>query len=682
MIICTVAKAVSALGLALLAAMPPSALGAPAQEPSGETPLIARAALFGNPQRSDAQLSPDGQWLSWLAPVDGVMNIWLAPSHRPAAARPVTAATAQDIPSYFWSSDSQHLLYFQDQSGDENDHLFGIELRSGQLRDYTPFAQVRARLLRKSSAHPHELVISLNHRDPRWHDVYRLDLKTARLQLVMQADGYANFVVDHDLQIRLALRPNAAGGNDYFRVQHAQVAQTPYLSTTLEDSATAPLRYTHDGRTLYWTDSRGRDTTAVMAEDVATGQRRLIAEDARADLRETMLDPRSGRIQAYAVDYLNLEWRFFDKAMQVDFAWLRKRLGKGEVFVPSRTQADDRWIVGIEPISKVGTIYLFDRKARKLTPLYALRPALENAPLVAMHGVEIKARDGLILPSYLSLPRGADRNADGKAAKPVPLVLLVHGGPWSRESLSYDERHQWLANRGYAVLSVNYRASSGFGKKFLNAGNLQWTKAMHDDLLDAKDWAVKQGITTPDKVAIMGASYGGYATLVGLSFTPSSFACGVDIVGPSNLETLLGTIPPYWEARKRQFYSRMGDPDTEEGRAILRAASPIYKADQIIRPLLIGQGAKDPRVKQAESDQIVQAMQAKQIPVTYLLFPDEGHGFNKPNNRIGFSAVAEAFLGQCLGGRVEPMGETVRQSSAQIVTGAAHIPGLAAAVQD
>ena len=296
-----------------------------------------------------------------------------------------------------------------------------------------------------------------------------------------------------------------------------------------------------------------------------------------------------------------------------------------------------------------------------------------------MHTAEIKARDGLTLPSYLTLPQGADKNGDGKPEQAVPMVLLVHGGPWARDGYGYNGTHQWLANRGYAVLSVNFRASTGFGKKFLNAGNKQWGLAMHDDLIDAVNWAVKQGVTAADKVAIMGGSYGGYAALAGLTFTPTTFACAVDIVGPSNLETLLGTIPPYWEAGKKQMYSRMGDPTTEEGKAILRAASPLYKADQIVRPLLIGQGANDPRVKQAESDQIVTAMQAKKIPVSYVLYPDEGHGFAKPNNRIGFNAIAEAFLGNCLGGRVEPLGETVRQSTAQIVHGAEFVPGLAAA---
>ena len=376
------------------------------------------------------------------------------------------------------------------------------------------------------------------------------------------------------------------------------------------------------------------------------------------------------------MDYLTTEWKFTDAALKADFEWLQKQLGKGEVIVASRTRADDKWIVSIDPVSKVAATYLYDRKAKKLNALYIARPELQNAPLQPMQAIEIKARDGLVLPSYLTLPPGADKNGDGKADRAVPMVLYVHGGPWARDGYGYNGAHQWLANRGYAVLSVNFRASTGFGKKFLNAGNMQWGKTMHNDLLDAVDWAVKQGVANADKVAIMGGSYGGYAALAGLTFTPTTFACAVDIVGPSNLETLLGTIPPYWEAGKKQMYSRMGDPTTDEGKAILRAASPLYKADQIVRPLLIGQGANDPRVKQAESDQIVQAMQAKKIPVTYVLYPDEGHGFAKPNNRIAFNAVSESFLGQCLGGRVEPLGETVRQSTAQVVTGAEHVPGL------
>lgn len=297
-----------------------------------------------------------------------------------------------------------------------------------------------------------------------------------------------------------------------------------------------------------------------------------------------------------------------------------------------------------------------------------------------MWPVEIKARDGLTLVSYLTLPAGSDANRDGKADRPAPLILLVHGGPWARDEYGYNSYHQWLANRGYAVLSVNYRASTGFGKDFLAAGNLQWGKKMHDDLIDAVDWAVASGVTTPDKVAIMGGSYGGYATLAGLTLTPDKFACGVDIVGPSNLFTLLGTIPAYWESFKQQFYQRMGNPTTDDGRALLQAASPLTHVDKIKKPLLIGQGANDPRVKQAESDQIVSAMKAKGIPVTYVLFPDEGHGFARPTNNIAFNAVTENFLQPCLGGRAEPIGDTIKGSTAKVPHGAEFAPGLPQAI--
>jgi dipeptidyl aminopeptidase/acylaminoacyl peptidase len=349
--------------------------------------------------------------------------------------------------------------------------------------------------------------------------------------------------------------------------------------------------------------------------------------------------------------------------------------------VVSRTNADDKWVVAVDPVTAPGSTWLYERKNKKLTRLFVARPELEGAPLVQMFPQEIKARDGLTLVSYLTLPKASDPNGDGKADKPAPMVLLVHGGPWARDGYGYNGYHQWLANRGYAVLSVNFRGSTGYGKKFISAGDLQWGRKMHDDLLDAVDWAVKSGVTTADKVAIMGGSYGGYATLAGMAFTPTTFACGVDIVGPSNLFTLLQTIPPYWEAGKQQFYKRMGDPTTEAGQALLKERSPLHFADKIARPLLIGQGANDPRVNVRESDQIVSAMQAKNIPVTYVVFPDEGHGFARPVNNIAFQSVAENFLGKCLGGRAEPIGATLQASTAQVKHGAEFAPGLAQALQ-
>lgn len=644
----------------------------------GDTPLILRSSLFGNPVKFGALLSPDGKWVSWIAPVNGLLNVWVAPSDKPEVGKAITASTDHPISTHFWSSDSNQILFIKDNGGDENFHLYGVDIITGKQQDYTPFANVSIKVIGGSSKRQNELLVGINDRDPRWHDVYLLNIKTGKRKLLLKGDGFINFQSDDDLQLRLVGRPNVVGGIDYFHIKGGVVADKSFLSTSLEDSGTSPLGFTSDGRTLYWIDSRDRDTAALFAEDTATGQRKLIGQDSRADLSGTLRHPVSGEVQAFSVNYLKDEWHFIDKRLKDDFDWLEKHLDK-DFFVVSRTRADDKWIVGVDLLSKVSGTYLYNRQTKHLRTLYVARPELLGAPLMPMLTAEIKARDGLTLPSYLTLPKGSDINGDGKADKRVPMVLLVHGGPWLRDVYGYDAHHQWLANRGYAVLSVNFRASSGFGKKFLTAGNKQWGLAMHTDLLDAVEWAVKQGITSADKVAIMGGSYGGYATLAALAFTPTAFSCGVAIVGPSNLETLLATIPPYWEAEKKQMYSRMGDPTTIEGREILRAASPLYKANQIIRPLLIGQGANDPRVKQAESDQIVAAMQTKNIPVTYVLYPDEGHSFEKPNNRISFNAIAEAFLGNCLGGRVEPLGATLQKSTAQILNGAIYIPGLAEA---
>ena len=664
-----------------LASMSANSQDVPATKPIitvGKTPLILRSALFGNPVKRGALLSPDGKWVSWMAPVNGLMNVWVAPSDKPEVAKAITASTDHPISTHFWSRDSNQILFIKDNGGDENFHLYGVDIITGKLQDFTPFGNVRINVIGDSSKRQDELLVGINDRDPRWHDVYLLNIKTGERKLILNGDGFVIFQSDDDLQLRLVGRPNVVGGVDYFHFKSGVVADRSFLSTSLEDSGTSPIGFTSDGRTLYWIDSSDRDTAALFAEDTVTGQRNLIGQDPRADLGSTLRHPVSGEVQAFSVNYLKDEWHFIDKRLKDDFDWLEKHLDK-DFFVVNRTRADDKWIVGVDPLSKVSGTYLYDRQKKHLTTLYVARPELLGAPLMPMLTAEIKARDGLTLPSYLTLPKGSFINGDGKADRRVPMVLLVHGGPWTRDVYGYDAYHQWLANRGYAVLSVNFRASSGFGKKFLTAGNKQWGLAMHTDLLDAVEWAVKHGITSADKVAIMGGSYGGYATLAALAFTPDAFSCGVAIVGPSNLETLLATIPPYWEAGKKQMFSRMGDPTSIEGKEILRAASPLYKVNQIIRPLLIGQGANDPRVKQAESDQIVAAMQTKNIPVTYVLYPDEGHGFEKPNNSISFNAIAEAFLGHCLGGRVEPLGDTLQKSTAQILNGEMYIPGLAEA---
>jgi dipeptidyl aminopeptidase/acylaminoacyl peptidase len=645
-----------------------------AADPAASVPLIPRAALFGNPSKAQARISPNGKWLSWIAPQNGVLNVWVAPADEPSAARVLTTETTRPIRQHYWAPDSSQILYINDKGGDENFRLYSADPTTGTQRTLTPFDKTRVEIIGVSRLVKNRILIGINNRDPRWHDVYSLALASGALTLVMQNDGYSGFHSDEQLNIRVAAKARDDGGSDLYRVTDNKVEAAPFTSIGLADALTTnPLNFTADGKTLYWIDSRGRDTAALLAQDLTSGRSVVVAQSPRADIGDVMTDPVTGKVQAYAVNYLRNDWKALDPAIGGNLAWLKRQL-KGELRITSRTDADDRWTVAVDPVTAPTASYLYDVKAKRLTKLFVTRPELEGAPLVDMEPEEIRSRDGLTLVSYLSLPAPASK----KSA--VPMVLFVHGGPWGRDEYGYNSYHQWLANRGYAVLSVNYRASTGFGKNFMNAGNLQWGTKMQDDLLDAVDWAISKGVTTRDKVAIMGGSYGGYATLAGVAFTPTAFACGVDIVGPSNLQTLLKTIPPYWEAFKQQFYQRMGDPTTEDGRKMLDERSPLYKAGAIVRPLLIGQGANDPRVNQAESDQIVAAMMAKNIPVTYVLFPDEGHGFARPENSIAFNAVAENFLQKCLGGRAEPIGDTLKMSTAQVKRGAEYVPGLSEAV--
>jgi len=643
-------------------------------------PLIERTKLFGNPSRAAGQVSPDGKWLSWVAPRDGVRNVWVAPIGDMSKARAMTAEKKRPVQGYFWAPDSSAILFINDNGGDENFKVYGVNVATGEQQALTPFDKTRAQIIGVSRSVKDRILVGLNNRDPRWHDVHSLDLKTGQLTLLFKNEGFGSFVADEQLKLRMGVKPRADGGQEIYAIDGQTVSDKPVQVIGPEDAlSTGPAGYTEDGATLYWLDSRGRNTTALIAQDVKTGKTTVLGEDARADVQGVWIDPRDGRIQGYAVNYLKTEWRPLNAEAKADRAFLKSKL-TGQIGVSSRTDDNRLWTVAEDRVTEPSTLWLYDRQAKTLTKLYTTRPELEGAPLQPMHPVEIKTRDGHTEVSYLTLPPGSDADGDGKPETAVPLVLLVHGGPWGRDQFGYNGLHQWLANRGYAVLSTNFRASTGFGKAWTNAGDKQWGRKMHDDLLDAVDWAVKSGVTKADKVAIMGGSYGGYATLAGLAFTPDAFACGVDIVGPSNLNTLLKTIPPYWQAARAQFVRSMGDPDTAEGQALLKERSPLTQADRIKRPLLIGQGANDPRVNKAESEQIVEAMKAKNIPVTYVLFPDEGHGFARPENNLAFYATAEHFLERCLGGRAEPFGPVLKASSMQVVYGAEFSPGLKAAV--
>ena len=565
-------------------------------------------ALFGNPERANVQISPDGKYLSWVAAVDGVLNVWIAPADNPSQARAVTQDTARGIRSYFWSYQPDTLLYLRDSGGDEDFHLYAVDLKTGQAKDLTPFPKTTAQVAGVSPKHPGTILVGMNDRDAQWHDIYKVDLASGNRTLLEKNDAQiAGYIADADYTLKYAQRSRPDGGADVLR-RGANGAWEKFDDIPFEDVlTTSPGGLTLDGKTLYFTDSRGRNTAALFAIDVTSGTRTLVLEDARADVGGTLADPATGKVQAVSVDYLRDEWKVVDPAIRADLEKL-EAIGPGDVSVNTRTLDDKTWIVAYSAAEAPLVYYRYDRGTGTLTKLFSARPKLEDKPLVPQWPVEIASRDNKTLVSYLTLPRSADANSDGKAETPVPLVLLVHGGPWARDSYGYGSYNQWLANRGYAVLSVNFRGSTGFGKDFTNAGNGEWAGKMHDDLIDAVQWAVKQGVTTQDQVAIMGGSYGGYATLTGLTFTPDVFASGVDIVGPSNLNTLLSTVPPYWASFFEQLAKRMGDPRTDAGKKWLTERSPLTRADQIKKPLLIGQGANDPRVKQAESEQIVKAM--------------------------------------------------------------------------
>ncbi|MGH7381886.1 MAG: S9 family peptidase [Candidatus Methylomirabilales bacterium] len=638
-------------------------------------PLIPRQVLFGNPDKASVQLSPDGTKIGYLAPVGGVLNVWVGPANDPAAARPVTRDTDRGIRFYDWAYTSNHILFIQDKGGDENWRLCSVDLDTRETKDLTPLEGVQARFQEISPQFPAEILVALNDRDPRLHDLYRINIATGERRLVQKNEGFAGFVTDRDYRVRLALRVLPDGGSEMLRAtEHG--GWTSFARIPTEDTlTTSPVGFDTAGTILYMIDSRNRNTGALMALDLDTEKQTLLAEDPRADVSDVVIHPTEKRVQAAAFTYERKVWQILDQSIAGDWATLRT-IATGDVEVVSRTLDDRYWIVAYIMDDGPVRYYRYDRAEQKAQFLFTNREQLEGLPLAKMHPIVITSRDGLNLVSYYTLPLGSDRDGDARPDELFPTVLVVHGGPWARDTWGYNPWHQWLANRGYAVLSVNFRGSTGFGKVLINASTSEWGAKMHDDLIDAVHWAIQHGIADPQRVAIMGGSYGGYATLVGMTFTPEMFACGIDIVGPSNLVTLLESIPPYWQPQVDLWATRVGDHRIEEGRAFLTKRSPLTCAHRIQRPLLIGHGANDPRVKQTESDQIVQVMQEKGIPVTYVLYPDEGHGFARPENRLSFNAVAEAFLSRCLGGRCEPIGDDFTGASITVPVGADQVRGV------
>jgi dipeptidyl aminopeptidase/acylaminoacyl peptidase len=639
-----------------------------------DLPLISRKILFINPDRASVTISPDGSHLMWLAQLDGVLNIWIAPRDNPTVARALTQDSGQGIRSCFWTYNKEIILSLQDKNGDENWRLYAIELATGNSLDLTPFEGVRAAFYTRRPSYPNDVIVGLNHRNPQWHDIYRINIVTGECTLILEHNRFVSVVTDNNLEVRFATEMAEDGGLIYN--QFIEGEWQPWQVVPAEDALnTNMIGFDKTNETLYMRDSRGRNTSALIAVNLATNEKTVLAFDDKVDISGVFIHPSERNIQGVSFFHERKRRQILDKSIEADLVLL-EGLDKGDLGLTVRSHDDKYWLTCCISDDAPPSYYLYDRQKSNTTFLFTQRKKLENCKLAKMHPVWIKARDGLDLLGYYSLPPGTDSQKPGIPDKPLPLVFTPHGGPWQRDHWTFHVRHQWLTNRGYAVLSVNFRASTGFGKSFLNAGNLEWGGKIMEDQQDAVQWAVNAGIADPSRIAVFGISFGGYSALAGLTFTPELFACGIDLVGPANLVTWMQTLPAYWEPMRRLFTERVGDPDSDEGRALLEKHSPINYVDRICKPLLVGQGANDPRVKQAESDQIVQAMQTKGIPVIYALYPDEGHGFVRPQNNLSFYSLVEAFLAEHLGGRCEPIGDDLERSSIELLAGVDQIPGL------
>jgi len=610
-------------------------------------PLIPREILFGNPERARPQLSPDGKYLAYIAPDEkNVLQLWLRTVGQQDDQQ-LTDDKKRGIRIYFWTYDPEQLIYLQDSDGDENWHLYSVNIKSHIVRDLTPFQGIQAQPVALDPNFPDQLLVGLNLQDLRKHDVYRINLKNGAVEF--DTDNPGNIIAwtaDAQFKVRAAIATTPDGGSDLlFREATDQSWQN--LRHWGPDDEGYPVSFSADGKTLYIIASHDANTARLIALDPAVTQETVIAEDAQYDVDGIVIHPVSRVIQAVSFYRDKQEWQVIDQSIAADFEAIAK-VRSGEFNVSSRDLADQTWLVVYVTDDGPVYYYAYERETKTSTFLFSNQPKLEGLSLAPMQPVSFQTRDDLTIHGYLTTPVGIP-------VQNLPTVLLVHGGPWARDTWGYDPEVQWLANRGYAVLQVNFRGSTGYGKDFLNAGNRQWAAKMHDDLIDAVNWLIKEGIADPQKIAIMGGSYGGYATLVGLTFTPDVFAAGVDIVGPSNLVTMMESIPPYWEPLRAMETHRIGNLETEQD--FLKSRSPLFFIDRIQKPLLIAQGANDPRVKQAESDQIVEAMHTAGKPVEYVLYTDEGHGFARPENRLHFYAKAEEFLAQYLGGRFEPMGD-------------------------
>ena len=624
---------------------------------TGGTPLIDRQLFFGDPEISGAQISPDGKFIAFVKPFNGTRNIWVKRTEEPfSAAKPITNDTRRPVTNYAWTRDSKYVVFVQDKGGDENYNIYAVNPAEGPAagqqvpaaRNLTDLKGVRAFIYAAPRSDPDAIYVGLNDRDAAWHDLYKVKISTGERALVRKnTERITGWVFDLKDQLRLVTRSPENGDTEILRVD-ADGFKKVYSCSVFESCG--PIRFHKDGKRVYMETNKGEgvELARLILFDPETGKEELVEADPmkRVDFGNALFSEVSDELIAttYNDERERIYWK--DTAYEADYKFLQKKLPGKDIAFVSGTKDERRWLVVASSDTEPGERYFFDRDTKKVDLQYRVFDKLPRENLAPMKAITYKSSDGLDIPAYLTLPKGV-------AAKNLPLIVFPHGGPWGRDDWGYDAFAQFLANRGYAVLQPNFRASVGYGKRLLNAGNKEWGQKMQDDLTWGVKYLVSQGIVDPKRVGIMGGSYGGYATLAGLAFTPDVYAAGVSIVGPSNLITLLNSIPPYWESIRKLFYERMGDPATPEGKAQLERQSPLNSANKIKSPLLVVQGANDPRVNKAESDQIVIALRERGFPVEYLVAPDEGHGFARPVNNMAMIAAAEKFLAKHLGGRYQ-----------------------------
>lgn len=641
-----------------------------------DVPLFPRHIVLSR-SSGEVKISPDGTKVAWSAVTDNYTNIWVANADNIGKQKPITNSKDGPIYNFEWDY-TNNIVYYKDNKGDENTHLYRVNVATGACMDLTPGKDIKANILAMSSKHPDEIAIQVNDRDSQMFDVKKVNLETGKTELLYKNTDNITAQVDADLNIRLGSRITDEGGKELFRFQKGKWDLVESFGAE-DEMTTEFVASTNDNRFVYMIDSKDRDTTALYKVEIDTWKKQLVAQNSTADVYDLILDSKTDNVSVVCYYYDKQIWQVLDESVKQDLKYL-ENFKSGQFYVKTQSLDGRKWIVSYESDTEPIKYYIFDRQSRNATFLSNSGSFFseDEYKLSKMLPRVIKSKDGLDLVSYLSLPPWSDPDNDGIPDTPVPMVINVHGGPSSRVYWGFNGLHQFFANRGYAVLSVNFRGSYGFGKKFLNWGNGEWGGKMQEDINDAMDWAIAQKIAIPAKVCIYGGSYGGYSVLAGLAFTPDRFACGIDYVGISNLLTFAKTLPSYWKASYKSLIKKLGaDPDTQTGKIILKSKSPLTHADMIRRPLLIAHGQNDPRVKVAESEQIVKALKDKGVPVIFCLYPDEGHGFKRWQNSLSFYTMIEEFLGKTLGGRVQKMrAEDFANSSIQVKTGSEHLDDL------